>query len=344
MGLSDRLLRKNEEKIFDPLVSALNEVIQEVKVEKAEIGCSKNTGFMHAGMGIFFPDGERLYLHRCMNKWISTNNSIGLNAMEFFMQFKSPQEAQTLLTNLIIDTTDAKKSNTESDHNSAEQFGDFTDQDDDQAESSDYEKGFLRLRNLYLSSGMQKSRADEIARDYAQTWVERVQEELSGEQDEKLGRIMDNGQMPATKHGMKNLELLKLRKDSLNAHGISRQEVIEWWDRTCSDRHFLRVQHEMLLQNETERRYEALTSSSGATPQSSLAFLQAICIVPLFGYWTDEEYKSNPGPLAPFPWEMYDKVMEFLLSKHPSESSWRVEAIEARSFNAYYRQQHGLSI
>lgn len=110
MDWFSKKLEGSETKLFGALVESLRIISQEVRVDKAQIGCSRQIGYMHTGLEIWFPDGEKLYLHRCMNRWIYTNNSVGMNPSDFFLQFASTREAEQLLTKLIRDTLESKQS------------------------------------------------------------------------------------------------------------------------------------------------------------------------------------------------------------------------------------------
>lgn len=346
MGWISNKLTESELRLFVPLVEILSQVSSDVRVEKAEIGCNKQIGHMHVGLGVWFPDGEKLYLHRCMNRWIYTNNSVGMDPSDFFLQFASTREAEQLLTKLIRDTLESKQSTGDPDGLKISEPASAANETELEEHREINKNVFNRLKDLYLRLGGDSSATDQIARQYSEVWAERVEQELGGEANEKIGSIFDLGYIPRSRHGIKTVETLKSRLQSLEAHGVTRDEIIAWWDRTAQDRQLFIVQHEMLLEIQTQEslREEGVDPSAPQSEWTQLAFLQAICKIPVFDYWKDEDFDKKTGVLAPLPWEIYDRVMEFLISRQDDDPNWLFKAIEAKSFNSYYRAQKNINI
>ena len=217
MGWFGNILSESESKIFSPLIDSLGQVSPTVRVEKAEIGCSKQIGHMHIGLEIWFPDNEKIDLHRCMNRWIYTDNSIGLNPREFFLQFTSPQEADELLSKLILDMLKAKQSGQGSEETDPAAIDETGDEIEVQ-ETIEIGTVIDKLSELYLSSGLttDPAVAAEVAGEYSKKWKERVEKEIGVEGNEKIGTILEQGSVPQTRHGRATLQQMKLRSKKLS--------------------------------------------------------------------------------------------------------------------------------
>jgi len=64
-----------------------------------------------------------------------------------------------------------------------------------------------------------------------------------------------------------------------------------------------------------------------------------VCVVPVFGESTVSD-QGHIEPRSPIPWELFTRVTDFFLKDVKENPNWEIEAIELRSYNAYFRLRH----
>lgn len=339
MGFIDKALQKSEIKLFNPLVTELSKVSSDVEVALADVTCAENSSFSHKGISIRWNTGAELYLHRCRNIWMSSANSLGLNAVPFAMQFVSIPEASIYLTMLISpvderqgDTLDKPSIAERDEHHEGEQV---------EASKSEVEQAAEAiaeivdsLQDLMVRSGSPSEHAQQKAEELAQEWLSGIEAELKDEPDELIGSLWLERKQPGTEHGRRTIAEIDSRLEFLKINKVEDAQIVDWWNRPAANRHLCKAQNLGLLDSRTLVRYDQI--SDRLDNRSQMAFLQAICTVPFFSYGADINLDLNM-PLTPLPWEQFETAMAFLLEQMNTNPRWEVEAIEARSFNRYFR-------
>lgn len=342
MGFGDKALRRSDRAIFEPMAAFLSQIEQSVDVELTDIQCSEVTDFHHVGLVIKWEVRPHTYLHRCKGVWMEAQSPNSPKPSAFQPQFASIEEASVLLAALIIS---GSKSEMLEDKTTPglNPINPLRVQDDVEREG---ERVFTILHELLLRSGSTPERSEEYALELAKGWELAVHNELGAEPDEPLGDLWVAEIEPRTQHGRKSLADLDARATHLVAHRVQVADIVAWWNLPASQRHLRKAENWALLDSEFQRRLNAIEVEGGETPirigSDRLAFLQAICTVPVFGDSISFRPEEMNDRLSPLPWEAFESVMDFMLKDVSERPRWRIDAIEARSYNHYFRLRQGL--
>lgn len=363
MGFMDKALERSERRLISDLIEGLRYLdLQEStpyirseglkyhnlqgsmtdsrSYDSRSLTCAENPRYSHVALKVT-GNGRQLFFHRCRNYWYFSTGTNGANyqLMDMIERFDPAmagaelhQVIQSLLgVELVGDTDETSPSNTTRGTNSPDLPDEL---------SLDSDTTYNLLLDLMIRSGSQDDlRTSQFADTLATNWETDTLDALAEGKDAQIGDLWLKESRTTNKRASRiikdlNAELARLRSD-----GVCDEDIVNWWNIPVAKQNLFKAQANALLQSRIDVRLQALQRERLKNNIDQLALVQALCTVPTFGK-SLAPYQDEIKPASPLPWELYTRVTSFFLSDVKQNPNWELEAIELRSYNAYFRSRH----
>ncbi len=363
VGLMDKALQRSEQKLLANLIEGLRYLdlqestpyvrseglkyldLQESTPESRSydsrsITCAENPRYSHVALKVT-GNGRELFFHRCRNYWYFSTGTNGTNyqLMDMIDRFDLPlagaglhQVIQSLLrVELVGDTDETSQSKTYRGTNSSDLNDEL---------SLDTDATYNLLLDLMIRSGSQDDlRTSQFADTLATNWETDTLDALTEGKDAQIGDLWLKKSRTTNKRASRIIKELNAELSRLRSDGVSDEDIVNWWNIPVAKQNLFKAQANALLQSRVDVRLQALQRERLKNNIDKLALVQALCTVPTFGKsMAPDQDDIKPG--SPLPWELYTRVTSFFLADVKQNPNWEIEAIELRSYNAYFRLRH----
>jgi hypothetical protein len=336
MGFMDWMLEKSEQKLFENVIEGLESIDSKIKYTIESLVCAENPSFTHLAIRAWVPK-MKLYFHRCRNDWYFSEGTKGrdyllLNGVDRFDRNLAVVQLHILIQAGSAEAFKEIENTSKSEHKQATPKKPSTKRE---LPELNVEEAYEMLLDLMTRSGSDHESASSYAQSLATDWKTNTLSALKTGGDEQIGTLWIEDASTNNKRASRIIKEMNDTRDRLAMDGVTDQEIVEWWNKPLAEQNLLKAESFALLHSGVQRRLAALDESV-KTNRMQIAALQAMCTVPVFG----ESEIDKEGSIilgSRLPWELKDRVYTFFLSDVKANPRWEIEAIELKSYNAYFR-------
>jgi hypothetical protein len=337
MGFMDKLLEKSERKLLETTIEGLQSINKDIRYSIDSLTCAENSDFTHLALRAD-PPGQVLLFHRCRNIWYFSETSDGndyllLNGVDRLYVHLAIPQLYLLIESAISSAIEEEASAGDS----AEPENEETSVKLESSPELNLEDTRNWLFNLMVRSGSDSQNATEYSARLAEERKINTEVTLEDGEDEKIGTLWTTGKKTNNKRASALIAHIHASREKLYLDGATNAEIVKWWDMPVAKQNLFRAQSYALMYARINVRLGEIDKSVKEN-RWDLAFIQARCTVPIFG----DSALNDDGKIvedSPLPWELLETVYAYFVKLASQENkTWELEAVQLRSFNAYYRR------